>query len=293
MTFLPTALWLTLLATAAPTPATPRHEAELDSLIASERAFSQYSVDHGMRDAFLAYLAKESVLMHPLPVKGRALWEGRQPSPATLIWEPSYAEVSGGGDLGVTTGPWELRPPAGAADLVLHGHFISVWRKQDDGTWKVEVDLGGSHDKPAHGGVGSGELKRGPIHADPPAADRSKQALKDIDAAERRFSGAATKAGLAAVISGWATEDVRFNREGRPPAEGREASRAALAADSTGVSWTPQGSGVARSGDLGYTYGVRLRHLGAAPDSSVYLNVWRRERDGKWRVSLMVDNPLQ
>jgi ketosteroid isomerase-like protein len=292
MTFPLTALWLTLLAAPA-SPATPRHEADLDSLIASERAFSQYSVDHGMRDAFLAYLASESIIMHPLPAKARPIWEARQPSPVTLIWEPCYAEVSGGGDLGVTTGPWELRPPAGQGDLVLHGHFISVWRKQQDGTWKVEVDLGGSHDKPAQGGVGSGELKRGPIHADPPAQDRSKQALKDIDAAERRFSDAAHKAGLAAVLSGWATEDVRLNREGHSPAEGRPASRAALAADSTGVSWTPQGRGAARSGDLGYTYGIRLRNLGAKPDSSVYLNVWRRERDGKWRVSLMVDNPLE
>src|SRR5262252_1870871 len=292
MTLALPALWLTLLATTAPS-ATPRHEADLDSLIASERAFSQYSVDHGMRDAFLAYLAKESIIMHPLPAKGRPIWEARQPSPVTLIWEPCYAEVSGGGDLGVTTGPWELRPPQGAAALVLHGHFISVWRKQDDGTWKVEVDLGGSHDKPAQGGVGSGELKRGPIHADAPAQDRSKQALKDIDAAERRFSDAAQKAGLAAVLTGWATEDVRYNREGHSPAEGRTASRAALVADSTGVSWTPQGSGAARSGDLGYTYGIRLRNLGANPDSSVYLNVWRRERDGKWRVSLMVDNPLK
>jgi len=274
-------------------PATPRHEADLDSLIASEHAFSQRSVDHGMRDAFLAFLAENAIIFRPMPVMGRPVWQARQPSPATLIWEPSYAEVSGGGDLGVTSGPWELRPPAGPDQTVLHGHFISVWRKQDDDRWKVEVDLGGSHDKPLTGGVGSGEIKRGPIHADPPARDRSKQAVRDIVSAEGRFSGAARRAGLAAVMAGWTTEDLRFNREGHAPAEGRDASRGAVAADSTGVAWNPLGSGASRSGDLGYTYGVRLRHLGATPDSSVYLNVWRRERDGKWRVSLMVDNPLK
>lgn len=279
---------------AAVHPATPHHEADLDSLIASERAFAQHSVDHGMRDAFLAYLAENSIIMRPLPVKGRPVWQARQPSPATLMWEPCYAEVSGGGDLGVTTGPWEFHPPAGSSDTtVLHGHFISVWRRQDDGRWKVEVDLGGSHDKPAHGGVGSGEMHRGPIHGDPPPSDRTKQAARDIVSAEKRFSGAARKAGLAAVMAGWTTEDVRFNREGHQPAEGREASRAAVTDDSTAVAWTPQGSGASRSGDLGYTYGIRLRHIGARPDSSVYLNVWRRERDGKWRVSMMVDNPLK
>jgi ketosteroid isomerase-like protein len=128
---------------------------------------------------------------------------------------------------------------------------------------------------------------------DPPASDRSQQAVRDIASAEKRFSDAARRAGLTAVMAGWTTEDLRFNREGHPPYEGREASRRAVAADSTGVAWTPLGSGAARSGDLGYAYGVRLRHLGAVPDSSVYLDIWRRERDGKWRVSLMVDNPLK
>jgi ketosteroid isomerase-like protein len=285
-----------LLATvhpATPHPATPRHEADLDSLIASERAFSQHSVDHGMRDAFLAYLAENAIIMRPLPMKGRPVWEARQPSPATLVWEPSYAEVSGGGDLGVTSGPWEFRPPAGPDTTVLHGHFISVWRKQEGGRWKVEVDLGGSHEKPSRGGVGSGEIRRGPIHADPPAKDRSKQAVHDIAAAEKRFSGAARRAGLTAVMAGWTTEDLRFHREGHLPWEGRDASRSAVTADSTAVFWTPMGSGAASSGDLGYTYGIRIHQHGAAPDSSVYLNVWRRERDGKWRVSLMVDNPLK
>ena len=56
---------------------TPHHEADLDSLIASERAFSRHSVDHGTREAFLAYLAEDGIIFRPLPVNGRRVWEAR------------------------------------------------------------------------------------------------------------------------------------------------------------------------------------------------------------------------
>jgi ketosteroid isomerase-like protein len=279
-----------------PHPATPRHEADLDSLISAERAFSLLSVDRGMKEAFLSNLAENSVLFRPLPMSGQELWKKLASPPATLIWEPAYAEVSGAGDLGVSTGPWEMRPPPSlhGSTLPLHGHFISIWRKQPDGTWKVELDLGVSHVKPERGGVGSGEIVRGPIHADPPATDRTKQALADIASAERRFSEAARRSGLAAALPRWTTSDLRFNREGHVPSYGSSARREMVKADSGAVSWSPQNSGASRSGDLGYTYGIRQRRRGkAAPDSSVYVNVWRRDRDGRWRVSLMVDNPLR
>lgn len=278
---------------ATPHPATPRHEADLDSLIDAERAFSLRSVDRGMKEAFLTNLAENAVLFRPLPTNGVELWTKREAPRATLVWEPAFAEVSGAGDLGVTTGPWELRSPPDLLQPPVHGHFISVWRRQPSGVWKVELDLGVSHDKPEIGGVGSGKIVRGPIHGDPPADDRMSRALADIAAAESSFSERARRSGLAAALPRWTTADLRFNRDGHVPVMGANARRVMVKADSGAVSWTPQGSGAARSADLGYTYGIRQRRRGAAaPDSSVYLNVWRRDRDGKWRVSLMVDNPL-
>lgn len=280
---------------ATPHPATPRHEADLDSLIAAERAFSLLSVDRGMKEAFLSNLAGNSILFRPLPTNGQEMWEKLASPPATLLWEPAYAEVSGAGDLGVSTGPWEMRPPAEhGQEAPRHGHFISIWRRQESGAWKVELDLGVSHAKPERGGVGSGKIVRGPIHGDPPATDQTEQALAAIAAAERSFSDRARRSGLASALPRWTTADLRLNREGRFPSYGASARREMVKADSGAVSWTPKGSGAARSGDLGYTYGIRHRRRGeAAADSSVYVNVWRRDRDGKWRVSLMVDNPLR
>src|SRR4249920_702475 len=119
----------------------------LDTLVAAERAFAKRSVEHGMRDAFLAYMAEDGVVFRPTAVNARAVWQPRPPSTATLAWEPEYAEVSASGDLGYTTGPWQFTG-AGATTPSDFGHFISVWRRGGDGTWKVVADIGIGHERP-------------------------------------------------------------------------------------------------------------------------------------------------
>jgi ketosteroid isomerase-like protein len=139
--------------------------AALDSLVAAERAFATRSVEHGVRDAFLAYLAEDGVIFSPLATNGRQAWESRAPVAATLVWEPVFAEVSAAGDLGYTTGPWELRPndsqrPTG------YGHYVSVWQKQADGALRVAVDIGIAHAQPMRG-LGNVDFTPGPLHVAP------------------------------------------------------------------------------------------------------------------------------
>jgi ketosteroid isomerase-like protein len=266
----------------------------LQSLVEAERGFSRMSVEQGMRDAFMTHLADDAIVFQPLPVNGKQVWGPRPKSAATLIWEPAFAEISAAGDLGYTTGPWEFRPPAdkpGAS--VLHGHFHSVWKRAKDGPWRVAVDIGGAHDA-LEPGVGSGAFAAGPVHAASPKGDRSRAAAKEILDAEQRFSKEAERAGFAGAFAAVAAADVRLGREGSGPTLGIEAARGALATDAAHARWTPAGSGASRSGDLGYAYGVRerLKAAGAAPDTSVFLDVWRREGN-RWRLALAVDNPVQ
>ncbi len=60
-----------------------------------------------------------------------------------LRWAPDTAVVAASGDVGYTLGHWEsvLKTPAG--DSVLgRGHYVTIWRRQSDGTWKVAADIG-------------------------------------------------------------------------------------------------------------------------------------------------------
>ena len=60
-----------------------------------------------------------------------------------FTWAPERASVSSGGDLGYTVGRFRTRilDPDGV-ELERTGLYVSVWRRQEDGSWKVEMDLG-------------------------------------------------------------------------------------------------------------------------------------------------------
>src|SRR5436853_3401498 len=95
----------------------PDRRAALASLVAAERAFSKAAVDHGVREAFLMNLADDSTLFRPHAVNGKQWTEASPARPGLLTWFPIYADVSRDGDLGYTSGPYELRQGAGAKDV--------------------------------------------------------------------------------------------------------------------------------------------------------------------------------
>jgi ketosteroid isomerase-like protein len=274
--------WLCLV------PAAAAASEALDSLVAAERAFAKMSFEQGVRDAFLAYLAGDGVIFRPLPTSGRKAWESRGPVAVTLVWEPVYAEVSAAGDLGYTTGPWELRPndpqrPTG------YGHFVSVWQKQADGAWRVAVDIGITHAQPMRG-LGNVDFVPGPAHV----ASKRRADLPDLIALDLAWAEEARTRGSVAAFARWAAPDVRFYRDHVVPVSGLRGGREMMRAVPGVTIWEPDAQKVARSGDLGCTYGILERRgaAGAAPDSSVYLHVWRRSTDGRWKVALALENPL-
>jgi hypothetical protein len=65
-----------------------------------------------------------------------------------LSWEPEFADIAAAGDLGYTTGPWEVRRTAQDSPSAF-GHYVTLWRKQADGVWKAELDNGIGHQRAA------------------------------------------------------------------------------------------------------------------------------------------------
>lgn len=67
----------------------------------------------------------------------------------TLSWAPETVAVVGAGDLAYTSGRYELASKgADGKPHVSRGTYLTVWRKQADGSWKAVVDIG-SADRPA------------------------------------------------------------------------------------------------------------------------------------------------
>lgn len=59
-----------------------------------------------------------------------------------LIWHATNAEGAKSGDLGYSTGKYELSftDPSGK-QVSDHGKYVTVWKKQPDGRWKVVRDI--------------------------------------------------------------------------------------------------------------------------------------------------------
>jgi ketosteroid isomerase-like protein len=260
----------------------------LDSMVAAEHAFAKLAKEKSTKEAFLANLADDSVLFGPDLTGGKELWKNRPESPSLLSWYPIYADLSLAGDLGYTTGPWEFRAKRDAKEPNAYGHFVTVWRKQRDGSWKVMFDQGVPHPKPA-----------GPI---PPAIPPAKPDLVDVKdlpkvieglearnllTVDRDFALASEAKGDLTAYLGVLAESARLYRTGRQPIVGREAIRAALAENPVPMTWAPAAAYVSKAGDLGYTFGLAKRRQSGPDspwvDSDNYLRIWKKE-NGSWKL---------
>ena len=95
--------------------------------------------------------------------------------------------------------------------------------------------------------------------------------------------------GALAAYEAHASDDIRFYRMRDFPQIGKAAARAKLSGTSGRLTWKPSGGEVARSGDLGVTYGVSefLPGIvqGVSPNAGSYVRIWRRQ-GGAWKVVL-------
>ena len=51
-------------------------------------------------------------------------------------------DISDSRDFGISTGPWEAQEYRPKTAPVSAGYFLTVWKKQSDGAWKVILDAG-------------------------------------------------------------------------------------------------------------------------------------------------------
>jgi len=117
-------------------------------LIQADREFCREAAGSGARAAFLSKIAEDGLLLSlgQSPTGKDAvhqLYDGF-PGGATLTWKPLRADVAASGDLGYTTGTYELRVPGkdGADARVSTGNYVTIWKRQADGSWKFVLDGG-------------------------------------------------------------------------------------------------------------------------------------------------------
>lgn len=125
-------------------------EKAAEVLIERDIQFSDYSQEYGIKKAFIEFADSAAVLLKPnrMPIKGslsiRGYYKMLDDSRLNLSWVPLEARIAKSRDLGYTYGIWELK----SSDTIENGTYVTIWRKDNNGTWKYVLDSGNEGLKP-------------------------------------------------------------------------------------------------------------------------------------------------
>ena len=123
-------------------------DAATAALLQVDREFAKSGVAKSIED-FMGFIAEDvrfysAGVMRTGKLPFRESWAKGFADPNwSITWAPLYAEAAQSADLGYTTGSFEIRDKSpDGTPLVRKGSYVTVWRKQPDGTWKVALDIG-------------------------------------------------------------------------------------------------------------------------------------------------------
>lgn len=258
-----------------------------DAVIEAERAFARQSVQTSIEAALLANSTPTALVAdNGKLTNAQNLWRSRTSKPGRkLTWYPALGDVAQSGDLGYTTGPWNLlqndRPQAA-------GEYVTVWRKQLDGKWKFAVNMSIERIGAAPAPVAAvPRPKLLPAVAVPSTAPAN--VVLDVDS---KFAAAELlKPGLAYQQS--LSTEARLYRSGLSMMHGAAAVANMKNLDG-GYVFTASTGYLAAAGDLGYVVGTLHRPAGGKhpEENGSYLRIWRREADAGWRIVLEMFNMI-
>ena len=129
----------------------PSSEVEAE-LLRVDREFCALAQRVPIGEAVRTYLAEDGTSMP----QGKPFLHGRDAVAKSwagaaagdrLSWEPKFARADASGELGYTYGTWTYE----SAGAVSRGKYVTIWRRQEDGTWKAVFDGGNALDEASSG----------------------------------------------------------------------------------------------------------------------------------------------
>jgi len=129
-------------------------KADRAAIMKAERDFEAARANKGL-EGWLSFFAEDATSLdagQPIVEGKSAMRERLQKrfNPNLLLkWQPVKVEVAASGDMAWSAGTWQLcdkSKPEG--DAMATGKYLTVWRKQEDGSWKVVADTGNEDPTP-------------------------------------------------------------------------------------------------------------------------------------------------
>jgi ketosteroid isomerase-like protein len=272
----------------------PRQQAipaDLQALVDTERDFARTATVKGLRDSFLDYFADDAIALVPAAESAKARLRAQPVQPFSeieIIWEPRLGDVAASNDIGWLTGPSTIVNHASGQPIPRLGNYLSVWRRQPDGRWRVFIDVGAN--VPEHPAFAPG-FTRTPFGAKYAGPGDKASATRSLAEADRSFNERLAS-GAATAYAERTTAASRLHRPGARSVVGKDAIAAWISASSPSISAVFTSAEAAQSGEIGYSYGL-YEVQGGTPEKGAYLRVWTRDAAGTWFVIADVTQPAR
>jgi hypothetical protein len=257
----------------------------------AERHFAQASLMIGRNAAFVEYFADSSAIFtDKWLTNGKQFFKDLKASPVVLKWEPEFMDISASRDFGISTGPWEAQEYRPNTAPLASGYFLTVWKKQKDGEWKVILD-GGSTTPVLKSPLHNFSFPAGADKAiQDPVVIRNELLQKELMDRENQFvSEWGENPNTATYISFLALE-ARLQLSGHLPTTNSDTINILISKLDKKLTWKSIGAGAASSGDLGFTYG--LLQISSAPGvpKGHYVRMWKKQPAADWKIVIEMMN---
>lgn len=231
-------------------------------VLKEEANFADMAKVSGAKAAFLIYLSSDAIVFSEgKPVNGIAHWKNLN-FDGKLEWQANFVELSAAKDLAYTIGNYQFYWEKVQEKPSETGNFLSIWKQQENGQWKVILDFGNPLKRQAKEWVNNKKKIIEPAYGQPFKVDSSE--LKTaIFSADFILSNQINKSKIN--TSAYSKNANIFTNS------------------KTKYIFKPLKSEVSISGDLAYVYGNV-----SYPDHSNanYLRIWRKEGRKSWKVAL-------
>lgn len=269
---------LAAIATALAVSAPPA----LDRLVETERAFASTCSQKGFREAFYTFYSDDVVTFAPAIEVGKESLKSPDPQLDRIIleWEPQVGDVAQAGDLGWLTGPYTTKDRKGERP-VRFGQYLSIWKKQPSGEWRVVLDMGTPVPSEGHFGVAFERWgsEQGRV------VDSAAAQSADVKRAEQRLNVALSSGGMQDAVCAQASPHIRLHRAFNTPVIGKTEVCQYLAEHDRKGTAEVVSSFTSSSGDLAYSYG-RYHSAGATEPDAFFSRIWKRAPSGEWQIAV-------
>ena len=263
---------------------------KVSSLVAAENYFAATVKENGLRDGFLKVSDNETLVFRPNAVKAEVFYDKKQIDPGDLIWEPSFARISRSGDWGFTTGPYSYTSNSDGAKS--YGQYISIWRANKKGVWKLALDIGTPHPKPAQEPDMDFTDPKNSKFFRQISPVRLQQREEMILTSDRLLSSTLTKS-TALGYDTFLGDDARLIFPGVEPIIGKDKINRFINEQGINIFTEPVLANRSIGSDMAYTYGLAQITRNNKTAKYNYVRVWESQEGFKWNVIVELFSPAE